>query len=70
MQKLTREQAAIIAAYTGYMAGPFDDFHKYIEEKLGRPVWTHEIANPEVNKSIKDAAMPDFMSLCADGVVE
>jgi hypothetical protein len=24
---------------------PFDEFHKAVEEALGRPVWTHEFAD-------------------------
>ena len=26
---------------------PFDVFHKAVEGAIGRPVWTHEFANPK-----------------------
>lgn len=29
------------------LAMPFSDFHKATEEALGRPVWTHEFADPD-----------------------
>ncbi len=40
--------------------------HEYVEEIMGRPVWTHEMGNPETVKKIKEAARPDFMRLCAE----
>jgi hypothetical protein len=27
---------------------PFADLHKRIEDLVGRPVWTHELANPDL----------------------
>lgn len=33
---LTKREAAIISAYTGFMIGEFSEMHKYIEEKLQR----------------------------------
>ena len=38
---MTKREAAIITAYTGILIGKFNDFHKYIEEKAGRGVYTH-----------------------------
>lgn len=43
---LSREDAAIVGAYTGISCGPFSDMHEYIEKILERPVWTHELASP------------------------
>ena len=41
---MTRREGAIISAYTGILISKdFSDVHKYIEEKMGRPVFTHEI---------------------------
>lgn len=63
VQKLTREQAAIIGAYTGILCGPFQDMHEYVEKVLGRPVWTHEFASDKVSDQIKEASKADFIRL-------
>lgn len=62
---LTREQAAIVGAYTGVLCGPFGDVHGYVERVLGRPVWTHEMASEEVMTAVRDAAKADFLAICA-----
>lgn len=64
MQKLTKEQAAIISAYTGILCGSFSDMHEYAERKLGRPILTHEFASPETNQKLQDASRDDFLSIC------
>lgn len=64
MGKLTSRQAAIVGAYTGYLAGPFSDMHKYIEELLGRPVWTHELASEAISEEIREKAKADFAAIC------
>ena len=65
MERLTPEQAAVIGAFTGYLAGPFSDMHAYIERIMGRPVWTHEMADNEVMAEIREAAKADFLAICA-----
>ena len=62
---LTRKDAAIIGAYTGICCGPFSDMHQFIEEIMGRPVWTHELAFPEIWEAIKKKAKPYFLEICA-----
>jgi len=42
----------------------FPDMHKYIEDKLGRPVWTHEMAKKDMQEEIRKAVYPDFIALC------
>jgi hypothetical protein len=66
MTRLTREQAAIIGAFTGFSCGPFGDMHKKIEDLLGRPVFTHEMADKELWKEIKEKVKPEFLSICAE----
>lgn len=63
MKRLTKQQAAIIGAFTGKLCGTFSDLHEYIEKLLGRPVWTHELGNKELSSKIKEAAREDFMKL-------
>lgn len=43
--------------------GPFADLHEYIEKLMGRPVFTHELANEKLVSEIKEKARPDFMNL-------
>jgi hypothetical protein len=62
--RLTKEQAAIIGAYTGFTAGPFGDIQEYAEKILGRSVWTHEFADRALMEELKAAAKPDFLSIC------
>lgn len=62
--RLTREQAAIIGAFTGIACGPFSDIHKPAETKLGRPIWTHEFANKALMSELKAAVRDDFIAIC------
>lgn len=64
MQRLTKEQAAIIGAYTGTTAGPFSDIQEYAEKKLGRPIFTHEFASEDLSQKLQEAAKDDFLSIC------
>lgn len=60
---MTREESAIISAYTGILAGPFDAMHEYVEKIMGRPVFTHEFANRDIVEEIKDKSYEDFINL-------
>lgn len=66
-QRLTREQAAVIGAYTGYLAGPFSDMHEYIERVMGRPVWTHEMGGGGLMDKLREASKADFLAITAEG---
>ena len=62
---MTKRECAIVMAYTGIcmLTGEnFSIFHEYIEEKLGRPVHTHEL--PELEEEIKEKSKDDFLNLC------
>ena len=63
MKKLTTEQAVVISAYTEILICNFSDLQKAVEDKLGRPVWTHEFADKETVKKIKEAFKDDFLSM-------
>lgn len=64
MQKLTKEQAIIISAYTGYTACTIFKMHYAVQQKLGREVFTHEFANPAVMEQIQEAFREDFLAIC------
>ena len=61
--KLTREQGAIISAYTGFLAGPFEDLHVYAEKLLRRPIFTHEFANTKISEKLHELSKDDFIAL-------
>ena len=61
---MTKREGAIIGAYTGILCGDFHTLRGYIKEKMGRPVWTHEMADEATMAKIKDAAQADFLALC------
>ena len=60
---MTKLEGAIISAFTGNLCCNFNEMHKYAEEKLGRPVFTHEFASKEVANKLKEKARPDFLAL-------
>ena len=61
---MTLEEKCIVSAYTGYLMCDFGEVHKYIEKILGRPVWTHELASPDVQAEIKNKTRIAFLNLC------
>ena len=58
---MNKREAAIVSAYTGILIGEFGEMHKYIEEIMGRPVWTHEM--PYLWDEIKARSKDDFLSI-------
>ncbi len=60
---LTKEQAVIVSAYTGVLCGSMSDLHGAIEQKLGRPVWTHQLGGKEIWHEIKSAFRDDFVAI-------
>jgi hypothetical protein len=64
---MTKHELAVIMAYTGAvtLAGEdFEIFHKYVEDLMGRPVYTHELASRFIENEIKERSKPDFIKLC------
>ena len=64
---MTDKEKAIVMAYTGACMLTGDKlqiFHKYVEGIMGRPIWTHEMA--QLADEIKEKSKADFMALCAD----
>ena len=61
---MTREEAILLSAYTGFLLAPdFSEVHKFCEDTLGRPIWTHEFADKDVQKEIQDKLRPQIMKL-------
>ena len=64
---MTDREKAIVMAYTGVTMLKDDKlqiFYKYVEDIMGRPIWTHEMA--QLADDIKEKSKDDFMALCAD----
>ena len=61
---LTKKQAEIVGAYTGFAAGPFSDIHEYAEKIMGRPVWTHEFGSEAFLDKLREASRNDFLEIC------
>lgn len=60
---MTKREAAIVSAYTGFLCGEFHEMHKYVEEIMGRPVWTHEMGIREIADQIRDKSKADFIAI-------
>ena len=61
---MTREEAILLSAYTGFLlVQNFSDVHKFCEDTLGRPIWTHEFADRCVQKEIQAKLRPQIMEL-------
>lgn len=66
---MTDKEKAIVMAYTGVsmLTGEkFSVFHKYIEDIMERPVFTHELATELVWEQIKEKSRADFLRLCEE----
>lgn len=61
---MTEKEKIIVSAYTGYLMTDFSKVHEYIEKKLDRPVWTHELADKSVWEEIRKKSEDDFLDLC------
>lgn len=60
-QKWTKAQLAVFQLYQQKLCIPIHVFHDAIEETLGRPVWTHEFAFPELLKAeLRTKKAPSF----------
>lgn len=61
---MTKQEKIIVSAYTGFLMCGFSDLHKFIQDTLGRPVWTHELASAQVQEEIREKVKPLFLALC------
>ena len=64
---MTDREKAIVMAHTGICmltGDKFQIFHKYVEDIMGRPIFTHEIG--WLADTIKEKSKADFIELCAD----
>lgn len=70
---MTKKECAIVMAYTGICMLQGDNlgiYYKYVQDLMGRPVWSHEMADKEIDNKIKELAKPDFLKLCSEATDE
>ena len=60
---MTKREAAIVSAYTGYLIGEFHEMHVYVEELLGRPVFTHEFGSHDFAEDLRKRILPDLKTI-------
>lgn len=61
---MTKQESILLSAYTGFMlTKDFADVHKFCEELLGRPIWTHEFAFKGTQAQISEACKPLVLEL-------
>jgi hypothetical protein len=61
---MTKQESLVLSAYTGYMlCKDFSEFHKYIEQVMERPVFTHELADDRFTKELSDKVKPDMLHI-------
>jgi hypothetical protein len=66
---MTDREKAIVMAHTGIcmLTGEkYGVFHAYIEDIMGRPVYTHELATQSISDKIKEKSRDDFIKLCME----
>ena len=68
---MTKEEALIISAYTGYLlVSDFSEVHNFCEQTLGRPIFTHEFADHNFQEKIKEKLHPKIKEIVENGVSE
>lgn len=61
---LTNDDLALLSACTGFLfTGDFDAVHKKVEERLGRPVFTHEFALEDTIKEVRDKSRDEYKAI-------
>lgn len=61
---MTKQEAILISAYTGcLLTKEWDDVHKFIQETLGRPVYSHELGNSKITDEIRKKLKPQIIEM-------
>lgn len=61
---MNKQEAILVSAFTGFLlTKDFSDVHKFCEDLLCRPIWTHEFADRDVQEEIKEKCRPLILEL-------
>lgn len=66
---MTDREKAIVMAYTGVCmldGEKWHIFHEYVEEIMGRSVYTHEMGENTISEEIKRKSKSDFLNICRE----
>lgn len=63
VEPLTEEQAIILTGFTGITCIEFSKYQKDAEQRLGRPIFTHEFGSETFVAMLKELYKSDFMYL-------
>lgn len=64
---MTLKERIIVEVYTGYVMVTGDErneLYKYMNEIMGRPVFTHELADKKIADELHEKSKKDFVELC------
>lgn len=64
---MTLEERVIVETYTVYCMTSGDErnaVYEYMQKLLGRPVYTHELAQKSVVNKLQEKSKADFIELC------
>ena len=70
---MTLKERVIVEAYTGYcmtIGEEREELYKYIANAMGRPIFSHELADEEILRKLHDKVKQDFIRLCRGEGVE
>jgi hypothetical protein len=63
MTKLTKEQATIITAYTGYLILDPKSYRNALEDKLNTIVEIKDLTNPTFQRKLQEIYKEEFLAL-------
>lgn len=62
---LSKREAFVISAFTDVLMIPFDEYHKLVEEEMGKPVLTHQMGSKAFAAEIRECVRPEFIKICS-----
>lgn len=57
---MTKHELLVMSAYTGFLFCQVDELQRFIQDTLGRPVFTHELAGDKVQRELREKLLPEI----------
>lgn len=67
---MTKREALIVSAYTGYFMCDMSELHKFVEEILGRAIDIHELVDDETFNELRDKVRDEFVKIAINACDE